>query len=128
MTTPETTPDDPRDLLGPLATPPPRPGLTRDVLAAAALLLAAHARRTSARAWLRPLVVALLPLPLLVVADVWLVRTLHAVLSWVLPSIVSTYLVAQYALALLLLATLGYAAVPLLAERQMRTLPEDAHA
>jgi hypothetical protein len=56
------------------------------------------------------------------------VRTLHAVLSWVLPSIVSTYLVAQYALALLLLATLGYAAVPLLAERQMRTLPEDAHA
>ena len=123
-----TTPDDPRDLLGPLAVPPPRPGLTRDVLAAAAPLLAAHARRTSARAWLRPLAVALLPLPLLVVADVWVVRTLHAALSWVLPSVLSTYFVAQYALALLLLATLGYAAVPILAERQMRSLPEDAHA
>jgi hypothetical protein len=97
------------------------------MLAAASPLLAVHARRTSPRAWLPPLAVALLPLPLVVVANVALARVLHAVLSLVLPDVVSTYLVAQHALFVLLLAAVTYAAVPVLADRQARARVEEMH-
>jgi hypothetical protein len=119
--------DDPRDLLGPLATPAPDPALTARVVASARPLLAANARRATARAWLRPLLVALLPLPLLVAVDVTLVRALHALLAIVLPDALSTYFAGQYALLLLLLATLGYASIPLLADRQHRAVLEEGH-
>lgn len=122
-----TTPDDPRSLLGDLPTPPPGPELAARVVAAARPLLAAHARRATVRAWLRPLLVALLPLPLLVAIDVSLVRALHALLSIALPEALSTYLAAQYALLLLLLAALGYAAIPVLADRQSRAALEERH-
>jgi hypothetical protein len=122
-----TSPNDPRDLLGPIPAPAPDPALTARVVAAARPLLAANARHATARAWLRPLLVALLPLPLLVVVDTALVRTLHAVLALALPDALSMYFAGQYALLLLLLATLGYAAIPILAERQSRALLEEGH-
>jgi len=124
MTTPD---DDPRSFLGPLDVPPPPADLTRRVLTAAAPLLAARARRATWRAWLRPLAVALVPLPLIVAADIALVRALYTVLALVLPSALSTYLVAQYALLITFLVATGYAAVPLLADRQSRAVLEDAH-
>jgi hypothetical protein len=119
--------DDPRDILGALETPPPPPHLVPRTLAAAAPLLAAHARRGRASAWARPLLVALLPLPLILAVDAVAVRTLHDLLSTVLPSALSTYFTAQYALMVMLLLGLAYAAVPVLADRQARAALEDAH-
>jgi hypothetical protein len=119
--------DDPRTLLGPLDTPPPPHDLVPRTLAAAAPLLAMHARRAGVRAWIRPLAVALLPLPLILVVDAAIVRGLHALLSIVLPDALSTYFAAQYALLMLLLLGLAYAAVPVLADRQARAALEEAH-
>lgn len=121
-------PDDPRSLLGPLDVPPPPADLVPKVLAAAAPLLAAQARRATARAWVRPLAVALVPLPLVVLVNVTVVRVLYALLSSVLPDLVSTYLVTQYAVLVLVMLGLTYAAVPLLADRQARAALENLHA
>ena len=120
--------DDPRALLGALDTPAPPPDLTPRVMAAVAPLLAAHARRTSWRTFLRPLLVALLPLPLILAADVAIVTTLYTLLSFVLPAAVSTVLVVQYALFVLLSLALAYAAIPVLVDRQARATFEEAHA
>jgi hypothetical protein len=120
--------DDPREILGRLETPPPPSEFAAHTVAAAAPLLALHARRTSARAWLRPLAVALLPLPLILVADGAIVFALHALLSLALPSALTTYFVAQYALFVLLLLALTYAAVPILVDRQARGVLENRHA
>lgn len=117
--------DDPRRLLGPLDTPPPPFDLTARTLAAAAPLLAVHARRAGSRSWVRPLLVALVPLPLILAGDAAIIVGLHALLSLVLPAAISTYLVAQYALLVVLLLGLAYAAVPLLADRQARAALED---
>jgi hypothetical protein len=119
--------DDPRALLGPLDTPPPPDDFVVRTLAAAAPLLAVNARRTSVWAWARPLAVALLPLPLILVVDAAIVSGLHTLLSFVLPDALSTYFAAQYALFMLLLLGLAYAAVPVLADRQARAALEDAH-
>jgi hypothetical protein len=120
--------DDPRSLLGSLDVPPPPADLGAKVMTAAAPLLAAHARRTTARAWLRPLAAALVPLPLIVLANVTVVRALYGFLSTILPDVVSTYLVAQYALLVLAMLGLTYASVPFLADRQARAVLEDLHA
>jgi hypothetical protein len=122
-----TADDDPRAMLGPLDTPPPPADLTARTLAAVAPLLLAHARRAGVRAWLRPLAVALVPLPAILAVDAAIVRALHALLSTVLPAALSTYFTAQYALLVLLLLALAYAAVPVLAERQARAALEEAH-
>lgn len=119
--------DDPRDLLGPLDAPPTRSDFVPRTLAAAAPLLAAHARRTRVRVWLRPLAVALVPLPLVIAVDVVIARALYALLSLFLPDVVTTYLVAQYVILMLLLVGLTYAAVPVLAERQAHAMLENAH-
>ncbi len=120
--------DDPRLLLGALDTPPMPADLTTRVLVAAGPLLAAHARRTSWRTFLRPLVVALLPLPLILAADVAIAGALYSLFSLVFPAVVSTVLVAQYALVVLLSLALAYAAVPVLVDRQARALLEEADA
>lgn len=119
--------DDPRALLGALDTPPAALHLLPRVLAATAPLLAAHARRASLRAFVRPLVVALLPLPLIVAANVVIAGALYALLSLALPAVVTTYLVAQYVLFVLLLLGLAYAAVPVLVDRQARAAFEESH-
>ena len=119
--------DDPRALLGMLETPLPSPDLTTRVLGAAAPLLAAHARRTSWRTFLRPVLVALLPLPLILAADAAIAAELFTLFSLVFPPVVSTVLVAQYALFVLMSLALAYAAVPLIVDRQARATFEEAH-
>jgi hypothetical protein len=120
--------DDPRALLGMLDTPAPPAELTARVLVAAGPLLAAHARRTSWRTFLRPLLVALVPLPLILATDAAIAAGLYALFSLVFPPVVTTVLVAQYALFVLMSLALAYAAVPLIVDRQARATFEEAHA
>jgi len=119
--------DEIRTLLGALDVPPPG-DLTPRVLAAAAPLLAVHARRVRWRTWLRPFAAALVPLPFVLAFDVTVLRWLHDVLGTLLPAALTTYLVTQYAIVLVLILALTYAAVPVLAERQLRAALQEAHA
>jgi len=111
------------------AAPPPLlpPGLTERVLHAAAPLLASHARAARAAQVTasfdgRQLATALLPavllFPLLVLADVALLRTAHQLLATLLPLPLTTYLVASYAALLAALVCLTFGAIPLLVQRQ----------
>lgn len=116
-----------RSLAADVVTPPP-PGLVPRVLAATAPILARHATRLSRAAWARigrAVAVALVPLPLVLVVNWFVVRTVHAVLSAWLPEALSLYLVGQYVLLVALLLGLTYAAVPVMAAR--RFAPEDTH-
>ena len=70
---------------------------------------------------------ALIPLPLLLVVDVYALRTLHAVLSTFLPEGLTLYLVGGQALMLACLFAFAYGSIPLLAERQRRALGEASH-
>lgn len=92
------------------------------VVEAAAPLLARHARVVGGRVvWplvLRAVAAALVPLPFLVFLDLQLVRTVHLALRSILPDLVSVLLVSGYAVGLLCLLASGYAAIPLLVERQ----------
>jgi hypothetical protein len=110
------------------AVPPPAPALGVRVLAAAEPLLAVRRLHVPWALVLRALGVALLPLPLIVLVDVGLIGAAHRLLAHVLPAALTTYLIANLASTLALLLALTYAAVPLLAARQLRAHPEDAHA
>ncbi|HYV58123.1 MAG TPA: hypothetical protein VE911_11275 [Candidatus Nitrosopolaris sp.] len=111
--------------------PTPPPSLAPRVLAAAAPLLARNARRAAWRttwpAVARALAAALLPLPAILVFDVALVRAIYALLGAVLPHGLSLYLVVNHAALLVLLLSLTYGAVPVLAARQARLLLQDGH-
>jgi hypothetical protein len=69
-----------------------------------------------------------LPLPAVLLLNVYLVRAAHAVLSTILPEAVSLYLVVNYTALLALLLTLAYGAIPLLSDRQLRLRREESHA
>jgi len=111
--------------------PTPPPSLAPRVLAAAAPLLARNARRAAWRttwpAVARALAAALLPLPAILVFDVALVRAIYALLGAVLPHGLSLYLVVNHAALLVLLLSLTYGAVPVLAARQARLLQDGHH-
>lgn len=109
-----------RRMLEAHAVPPAAPEAVARTLAAAAPLLAVHARRASLRSVVRPLLAALVPLPLILAVDVAVVWALHAALATVLPAAVSTFVAANYAVLLALLLSSTYAAVPLLVDRQLR--------
>ncbi len=66
----------------------------------------------------RALVPAILLFPLLVIADVWLLRFVHETLAGFLPRAFSTWLVLSYAALLAALGCLVFGAIPLLVERQ----------
>jgi hypothetical protein len=102
------------------ATPVPPAGLTARVVRAADPLLARAARRATWRALAAAIAIALVPLPAILVLDAALVRGTYALLSTVLPHALSVYLVSSYAAVLVVLLALTYAAIPLLAERQLR--------
>jgi hypothetical protein len=131
----------------PPATPPA--DLEARLLAAASPLLAANAQAAAAEraraaaaapapaaaveeAWVatpwgegrlaRALVPAILLFPLLVVADVWLLRLVHETLAAILPRPLTTYLVLSYATLLAALGCLVFGAIPLLVERQAALL------
>ena len=109
-----------RRMLDTPMVPPPATDLTARTLAAAAPLLAVHARRASVRSVLAPVLAALAPLPLIVGVDLAVVQALYAALATVLPAAVSTFVAVNYALLLTLLLATTYAAVPLLVDRQLR--------
>jgi hypothetical protein len=115
-----------RSLAADVGLAPPA-ALQACVLRAAAPLLAQHARRISWSGVLRPVAAALVPLPLVLLVDAYLVRTAHDVLQTLLPSALSTYLVFNYGALLALLLTLTYGAIPLLADRQMRLRHEEMY-
>ena len=113
----------------PAAVPPP--GLTADVLRAAAPLLAVNARRLPAVAWPRmvgAIAAAVLPLPLILFAGWEGLSIANHLLSAVLPAGLRFYLVATHAAVLALLLAVTYGAVPLLAAHQLRLQHEDTHA
>jgi hypothetical protein len=93
-------------------------------LASAAPLLARRAAGTRALrrrvAW--ALVLALLPLPAIVFANVKLLMAAHGLLLSVLPPSASLYLIVCLGAGVALLLALSYAAVPLLASRRPRAL------
>ena len=107
------------------ATPEPPAGLTGRVLRAAGPLLG---RRAAWPALGRAVAAALVPLPIILWIDWLVVRTAERLLSAVLPGALSTFVVVNYSILLLLLMALTYGAVPILAERQARGQREEIHA
>jgi hypothetical protein len=113
------------DALAASEVPEPPAGLSMRVLRAAEPLLG---RRAAWPTLARALGVALVPLPLILWFNWLLVRTAEQVLSSVLPSSLSFYVVLNYTILLALLLALTYGAVPILAERQARGRREESHA
>lgn len=105
----------------------PSAALAAHVRAAAAPLLARHARMATWRAVARAVAAAVLPLPLVLLVDGILLRALYEALRAVLPTALSLYFVLNYTTLLAVLLTLAYGAVPLLAERQARLRREERH-
>lgn len=87
--------------------------------------LVAHARVTFWRRLAVVLVVALIPLPLIVAADLWALGWLYAVASAWLPALIATYLVVSYGATVMVLLGSVYAAIPLLLARPLHA-PEGA--
>ena len=116
-----------REAFAAAAPPEPSPLLAARVRAAARPLLAARRRHAERRALAAAVVAALLPLPLIVLVDVWALQAIYGGLSHFLSPTVSFYLVANYAAVLALLGALTYGAIPFLAERQARGRHEALH-
>ena len=93
-------------------------GLTAQVMAAAAPLLAVNAARAARWRLLRALAAGLAPLPAILALDFWLVRTGYDLLTRFLPDALSLYVVANWVGFLALLLALTYGAIPFLAARQ----------
>jgi len=102
-------------------------GFSDRLLRAAAPLLERNRRRATARQLVRTLVAAFLPLPAIVLVDVYLLRGAYQLLSDVLPVSLSLYLVLNAAAMLAALLSLTYGAVPVLAERQLRARRRELH-
>jgi hypothetical protein len=107
--------------------PAPPASLSARTLTAAKPVLARH-RRPEWRPHARAIAAALLPLPLVVTLDAYVARTAYRLLCAVLPSALSTYIVTSWTVTAALLLAATYAAVPLLAERQLRVQGEESHA
>jgi len=108
--------------------PAPPAALAARVRRAAGPLLARNAHRLAWRAFARALAAALLPLPLILFLDVQALRAAYALLRSVLPDGVSLYVVFNQAATVTLLLALSYAAIPILAERQVRLRRRESHA
>ena len=81
------------------------------------------ARLASATFWrhvVRGVVLALLPLPLVLAYDAYVLRLAYDLISALLPSAIALYLVASYAAFVLFLCAATYAAIPLLVARGAR--------
>ena len=105
----------------------PSAALAARVRSAAAPLLARNARAATWRTVGRAVAAAMLPLPIVLLVDGYLVRAIYDTLSTVLPNALSLYFVLNYTVLLALLLTLAYGAIPLLAERQARLRREESY-
>jgi len=108
--------------------PAPPPGLATRVLGAAEPLLARNARRAARSILARALAAALLPLPVILLLDFYLVRAAFALLTTILPTALGAYLVFNYTATFALLLALTYGAIPIFVERQVRLRREESHA
>ena len=106
---------------------PPVPAGEARILRAAAPILASRRRHAARRSVAAAVAAALVPLPLILMVDVWALQMIYGGLSRLLPPALSFYLVVNYAAVLALLGTLTYGAIPLLAERQARGRHEVLH-
>lgn len=91
----------------------PRP-LSALALARVVPALQERAQAAFWRQLARALTAALLPLPLLIAADWWLLGHAYDVVAVWLPSVVAAYLVFSYAASLVVMIGGAYAAIPLL--------------
>lgn len=93
-------------------------------------MVAPELARLAARAFRRRVAVgvllALIPLPAVLAYDAFVLRAIHAVLSFLLPEALVAYFVASIALSILLLIATSYAAIPLLVHRQLAARPNHA--
>jgi len=87
--------------------------------------LEAHARAIFWQRLVVAVIVALIPLPLIIAADLWALGWLYALASAWLPAVVATYLVISYGATVLVLLGSVYAAIPLLLARAL-PVPEEA--
>src|SRR5439155_901925 len=71
---------------------------------------------------------ALLPLPVILLLDFYLVRAAFALLTTILPTALGAYLVFNYTATFALLLALTYGAIPIFVERQVRLRREESHA
>ena len=111
-----------RALLGAATVPAPPPGLSAAVRRAARPLLAANARRASRLLVARALAVALLVLPVVLLADLRVGSLIYGALTALLPRALGLYVVSSWAVTVTGLLALTYAAIPIFAERQAAAL------
>jgi hypothetical protein len=65
------------------------------------------------------LVVALVPLPLILFLNAYLLRAVYALAALIVPSTLAAYLVFSYAALVLLLLAFAYGSIPLLVAKQL---------
>jgi hypothetical protein len=101
------------------AVPVDPAGLSRRTLTA---LRPELARRTRAALWRQvaaALLLALVPLPVVLAYDAYLLRAAYEVASTLVPATVAGYLILSYAAFLVLLFATTYAAIPVLLAQRM---------
>lgn len=101
--------------------PEPSPALLGRIMSSARPILARNRRRAIWLLVARAVGAALLPLPLILLVDAYVLGEIHRLLSLVLPRTLTLYLVAGQASLIALLLAITYGAIPLLAERQHAT-------
>jgi hypothetical protein len=69
------------------------------------------------------LIAALIPLPVILLFDAYVLRALFSLVSLLIPTPLAAYVVLSYAVFLLLMTALVYGAIPLLVERQVAVQP-----
>jgi hypothetical protein len=109
-----------RALLDGAAVPPMPSAWATRVVAAARPVLERRAEALFWRQLARVLVAALLPLPAIVLADLWMLGRAYALIAAWLPASIAAYFVLSYAATLVVLLSGVYAAIPLLLARPAR--------
>jgi anti-sigma factor RsiW len=116
-----------RALLAAATVPAPPPGLSAAVCRAARPLLATNTRRASRILVARALAVALLVLPVVLLADLRVGSLVYEALTALLPRALGLYVVSSWAVTVTGLLALTYAAIPIFAERQAAALSRTTH-
>ena len=98
--------------------PPADDRLVARTLMTAGPLLKSRARVAYRRRVAMALVAALIPLPIVVIYSRWLFGLMHSVLELVFPGSVADVLVTGYSICLILVVSLTYASIPILADRR----------
>ena len=98
--------------------PPADARLVARTLVAAGPFLKSRARFAYRRRVATALAAALIPLPVVVIYSRWLFGLMHSGLELLFPGSVADALVTGYSICLILVVTLTYASIPILADRR----------